>query len=180
MRLILISFILLLSIPTYGQNVVNNDSLLHYFRLILNDYRITNGLPTLVVDEKIKPFTDNWAKYMSSNEVVHHGTDDNSFPNRVRNFFSKDIYCVENCCTITTPSTLSDVYANCPIVELVPIIRKTYSGTAKQFDYAYFTFILWKSSPDHNRALLDPNIKKFYLSSSPSKDLTYMEFVGTN
>jgi uncharacterized protein YkwD len=179
MRLILILFILL-SAPTYGQNSVNGDSLLHYFHLILNDYRITNGLHPLKVDKKIKPFSDNWAKYMSSNGVVHHGTDDNSFPNRVKNFFSEDVYCVENCCTITTPTALSDAHINCPIVELVPIIRKTYDGTASQFDYAYFTFILWKTSPDHNRALLDPNIKKFYLSSSPSKDVTYMEFVGTN
>jgi uncharacterized protein YkwD len=165
---------------SYGQNVVNNDSVLYYFNFMLNEYRMINGLKPLVIDTKIKPFSESWANHMSSNNMVYHGNDDNSFPNRVKSYFPATIYCVENCCSITTPKTKEDGYVSCSIKELIPLIRKTYDGTANQFDYAYFAFILWKSSPTHNDALLDPNIKKFYLSSSPSKDLTYMEFVGTN
>jgi|688.fasta_scaffold303788_3 uncharacterized protein YkwD len=181
MRLFIVSlFFLLPPNFTYGQNVVNNDSVLYHFNFILNDYRMMNGLNPMVIDLKIKPFTESWANHMSSVNMVYHGEDTNSFPNRAKNYFPRTIYCVETCCSVTTPKKLDDGYITCPIKELIPIIRKTYDGTATQFDYAYFAFILWKSSPTHNAALLDPNIKKFYLSSSPSKDLTYMEFVGTN
>lgn len=180
MRLFLILSILILSNSLHAQNRVNNDSVLYYFQIILNDYRMTNGIHPLIIDKEIKPFTDDWANYMSKNNVVHHGTDTNSFPNRVKRYFPKEIYCVENCCTIITPIKLDDGYINCPIRELIPLIRKSYDGTATQFDYAYFAFVLWKTSPNHNSALLDQNIVKFYLSSSPSGDLTYMEFVGTN
>jgi hypothetical protein len=117
---------------------------------------------------------------MSSVNNVYHGIDSTGFSFRAQKYFGRDTYCVETCCTITTPKVLSDGYITCPIRELIPLIRKSYDGTATQEDFAYFTFILWKTSPDHNEALLDPNIKKFYLSSSPSKDVTYMEFVGTN
>lgn len=181
MRLFLITFVtIILTNSVYGQNRVNNDSVLYFFQLLVNDYRTINGLKPLSIDKKIKPFTDNWAKHMSKVNMVYHGVDTNSFSHRAKNFFPKDIYCVENCCTITTPLKPTDAFINCPIKELIPLLEKTYNGTATQFDYAHFAFILWKNSPDHNEALLDPNIVKFYLSSSPSKDLTYIEFVGTN
>lgn len=165
---------------SYGQTIVNNDSVLYYFKIILNDYREMNGLKPLKIDENIKPFTENWANHMSMVNQVYHGVDSNSFSMRAKNYFPKNIYCVETCCTVTTPRVLSDGVITCPITELIPLIRKSYDGVATQEDYAYFAFILWKWSPSHNEALLDPNIKKFYLSSSPSKDVTYMEFVGTN
>lgn len=181
MRLsVVLFFLVVVSNVSYGQNQVNNDSVLCYFKTILNDYRVSHGLKPLKIDETIKPFTDNWANHMSSVNQVYHGVDSNNFSVRAKNYFPKDIYCVETCCTITTPRVLSDGYITCPIRELIPLIRKSYDGVATQEDYAYFAFILWKSSPSHNEALLDPNIKKFYLSSSPSKDVTYMEFVGTN
>ena len=181
MKLILIFFVFLTtSNLSYGQIQVENDSLLYYFKIILNDYRESCGLKPLKIDKKIKPFTDNWANHMSSVNQVYHGVDSNNFSVRAKNYFPKDIYCVETCCTVTTPRVLSDGYITCPIRELIPLIRKSYDGVATQKDYAYFAFILWKSSPSHNEALLDPDIKKFYLSSSPSKDVTYVEFVGTN
>lgn len=181
MKLTAILFIFVItSNLSYGQTPINNDSVLYHFKVILNDYRLSFGLKELKIDKKIEPFTKQWSNHMSSINMVYHGTDTNSFSVRAINYFSKDIYCVEICCTVTTPRVLSDGYITCPIQELIPLIRKSYDGVATQKDYAYFAFILWKSSPEHNEALLDPHIKKFYLSSSPSKDVTYMEFVGTN
>jgi hypothetical protein len=181
MKLKIVLFVfMVISITSYGQTVVNNDSVLYYFKTILNEYRMVNGLKPLTIDKKIKPFTESWALHMSSVNQVYHGIDSVGFSFRAQKYFGKDTYCVETCCTVTTPKVLSDGYITCPIRELIPLIRKSYDGTATQEDFAYFTFILWKTSPDHNEALLDPNIKKFYLSSSPSKDVTYMEFVGTN
>jgi uncharacterized protein YkwD len=181
MKLKIVLFVFMaVSITSYGQTVVNNDSVLYYFKVMLNEYRMVNGLKPLTIEKKIKPFTESWATHMSSVNQVYHGIDSNGFSVRAKKYFGKDTYCVETCCTITTPKVLSDGYITCPIKELIPLIRKSYDGTATQEDFAYFTFILWKTSPDHNEALLDPNIKKFYLSSSPSKDVTYMEFVGTN
>lgn len=181
MRLVLIFFIsAVTSNFLHGQTPIKNDSLIYHFKIILNDYRTSYGLKELKIDKKIKPFTEHWVKHMSSVNQVYHGVDSNDFSVRAKTFFSEDIYCVETCCTVPTPRFLSDGYITCPIKELIPLIRKSYDGVATQKDYAYFAFILWKTSPSHNEALLDSNIKKFYLSSYPSKDVTYIEFVGTN
>ena len=64
--------------------------------------------------------------------------------------------------------------------ELLPYIDKMMRGKQTQMDYAIYALIIWKNSPEHNSAMLDPEIKTFYVSTSTNNGRTYFSFIGVD
>jgi uncharacterized protein YkwD len=52
------------------------------------------------------------------------------------------------------------------------------NGTATNRDFAMYVFILWKNSEGHNKLLINPNVKRFYLSFDKNKTFYYFEYVS--
>lgn len=175
--------ILLLLTPTVGltQPKVNQDSLLVYFTKIINNYRVKNGLGTLSVDPQIKPLTDYQSKKMGETGIVGHGTGSESFSNRVARCGCLPDYeiILENCTELMTPDKPfpADV-SSYPNVE--PYIEKSYAGELTQYEYAYYAFLMWKNSAPHNKGMLNPDTKHFYLSSYRKNGRTYLCYIATS
>ena len=176
----LIVFLLLTPSLGFSQTVVNNDSLLHCFKYILNNYRVSYGLPPLEVDGVMKVFTDNWSKQMSLTGVVGHGSGDNSFQRRIEtcSCLPPATFCLENCTEIFTPDTKISDNISCPIKNIEPYIKKSYSGKITQYELAYFAFLNFKNSPPHNAGMLNKDTKYFYISGSRNNGVTYIAYIG--
>lgn len=177
-------FILLLT-PSIGfsQTILNNDSLLYNFTYILNNYRVSQGLQPLEVDLLMKDFTDNWSKQMASTGLVGHGSGNNSFEQRVKNYskFPVGKAVGENCCNIHTPdfNTNDLVVCDTKDKEIEPYVKKSYSGNITQYELAYFTFLNFKLSPLHNAYMLKKDVKYYYISGHRGKGgWTYISYVA--
>ena len=175
----LILWLILFPYIGFSQTDVNQDSLLFHFTKIINEYRIKNGLNELVVDPKIKESTDYWSKRMGESGVVGHGTGDNSFQNRINRskYLSSRELVLENCTELMTPDKpmKTDVKT---YRELKPYIDGSYLKVLNQYECAMYGFLMWKNSPPHNKGMLDPTTKYFYLSSYKKNGRTYLCYIA--
>lgn len=175
----LLLFLLLLPPLCFSQTDVNQDSLLFHFTTIINEYREKYGLNKLVVDPKIKEATDYWSKKMGESGVVGHGTGDNSFQNRInrsQHLTSRELV-LENCTELMTPDKpmKTDVKT---YPEVKPYIDDSYLKILTQYQYAMYGFLMWKNSPPHNKGMLEPTTKYFYLSSYKKNGRTYLCYIA--
>ncbi len=174
--------LILLLTPVFGfsQTVVNNDSLLHCFKYILNNYRVSQGVAPIEVDGTLKGFTDNWSKQMSLTGVVGHGSGDNAFQKRIIdcNCFPPATFCLENCTEIYTPDINTNKPISCPVKNIEPYVKKAFSGKITQYELAYFAFLNFKNSPPHNAGMLSKETKYFYISGTRNKGVTYISYVA--
>lgn len=174
--------LLLVFIPSVGfsQTFVNNDSLVYYFKYILNNYRVSHGLQPVEIDGTLKGFTDNWSKQMSITGIVGHGSGNNAFQQRISDCkcFQPETYCGENCTEIYTPSVSVNSDVSCTIKNIEPYIKKSFSGKITQYELAYFVFLNFKNSPPHNAFLLDKNVKYFFISGTRGNEKTYVSYIA--
>ncbi len=175
--------LILFSIPTlvFSQSLVNQDSLLFHFTHIINDYRVKNGLKELEVDPKMKVLTDYWSKRMGEMGKVGHGEGKESFQSRISREKSipPSFIMLENCTELMTPDKpIKTSVKTYP--ELKPYIDGSYQGILNQYDYAMYGFLMWKNSPPHNKGMLDPDTKYFYLSSYRKNGRTYLCYISRN
>lgn len=173
--------LLLVLVPTlgFGQTKVNQDSLIYYFTKIINDYRANNGLNSVTVDSKIRVLTDYWSKRMGEMGLVGHGTGNESFQSRISREKSipPSFIMLENCTELMTPDVPRYVTVQ-SYPDLVWYIQKSYACELTQYQYAYYGFLMWKNSPPHNRSMLDPDTKYFYLSSYRKNGSTYLCYIA--
>ncbi len=174
-------FSLLFLIPSFvfSQTLVNQDSLLFHFTKIINDYRVNNGLEKLEVDTRIKVLTDEWSKRMGETGKVGHGEGKESFQSRISREKSipPSFIMLENCTELMTPDKpIKTSVKTYP--ELKPYIDGSYQGILNQYDYAVYGFLMWKNSPPHNKSMLDPDTKYFYLSSYRKNGRTYLCYIS--
>jgi len=133
----------------------NNDTpIIVHFEQILNEYRYSNGLNPVVIDESIKELTD----YRSKNLVRDYS----------HNGFSENI----------NPQKLSFRFAgeNIGISRNLPNNQNPYHST--NYNIAMFCFLQWKNSMVHNELLLNDKIKRFYLSYNEDKTFSYFCFIA--
>lgn len=175
----LILWLILFPSIVFSQTDVNQDSILFHFTKIINEYRIKNGLNELVVDPDIKVLTDYWSKKMGEAGVVSHGIGGDNFQNRINrsNHLTSRELVLENCTELMTPDKLikTDVKT---YPELKPYIDGSYLKILTQYEYAVYGFLMWKNSPPHNKGMLEPTTKYFYLSSYKKNGRTYLCYIS--
>jgi len=171
----------------HSQVIVNQDSLRYYFKMIINDYRISNGLKELQISPDIISHSDYWSKRMTEMEKCGHGEGDEVFSERVLNnvFLREKSYKVENCAAmVSLPNKIENVAINVPFFvsnpEIESYTRRAYRHDLNQYEIAYYAFIMWKNSHSHNIAMLEPIIRYFNISSHTNKKQTYFCFIATN
>jgi uncharacterized protein YkwD len=180
----LVLSLLLVPVNLLSQVPVNGDSLVVYFGKLINEYRLDNKLVPIKIDVNLKGFTESWSLYQSKVGSVSHGDGDNSFQKRVELYpnIPSNKRCLENCAMAYTPVTPISKNTNIQSsqTELLPYIDKMMRGKQTQMDYAIYALIIWKNSPEHNSAMLDPEIKTYYVSASTNNGRTYFSFIGVD
>jgi len=160
--------ILLFSFLLFGFKNPNNDTpIIIHFEQILNDYRHSNGLNPIVIDESIKEFTDERSRTLI-HDYSHNGFKKNIYSQKFSfKFAGENIALVRNIPENGKP------YHSSNIVEIGNIMNKMAVGTATNYDVALYCFLKWKHSKSHNELLLNHKIKRFYLSYDKSRTLYY-------
>lgn len=180
MKLLILLF--LTPFTLLSQNRVNGDSLVIYFDVLINKYRIDNGLNPIKVNYDLKNFTDEWSSHLSEVNRVYHGDGDLSFTNRVNNypFIPSFTKCMENCTQAFLPSspTPEDEEIISDQTQLLPYIEKIMKWNYTQKDFATYIMVAWKNSPSHNRSLLDPDINYYFVSSSDNGECAYFSWIA--
>lgn len=165
----------------------NDKPIIIHFQNILNEYRKTNGLCEIVIDESIMEFTDIRSRELI-NDYNHNGKVFDKrlnyrvayenivafgIPTRTDNLnyqhFKKIIN--EKGDTITIESK-----------KLNEIKNDMARGNVSNFNVAEYCIEKWKFSKEHNNVLLNPEIKRFYLSYyyyyDKSRTSYYFCFIG--
>lgn len=161
--------IILCSILLFGFNYPNNDDtpIIAHFEKILNEYRYSNGLGKVVIDESIKEFADKRSKSLVQ-DFSHNGFKKNIYSQKFSfKFAGENIALVRNIPANGKPYYSSDIQ------EIGNIMNKMAIGTATNYDVALYCFLKWKHSKSHNELLLNHKIKRFYLSYDKSRTLYY-------
>jgi uncharacterized protein YkwD len=166
--------ILLLSFLLFGFKNPNNDStpIIINFEQILNEYRCSNGLNKVVIDESIKEFADHRSKSLVT-DYSHNG-----FKEKLHFYILYPKYGGENIAQVLNLPADKKPYYSSNIKEVGDIMNKMAMGTSTNYDVAMYCFLLWKNSKSHNDLLLNPKIKRFYLSYEKSKTFYYFCFIG--
>lgn len=164
----------------FSQTSVNQDSLIYYFKDIINSYRKSRGLQLIEIDTSMKVLSDNWSKNMSLRNQVDHGQGENHFQKRIIdcNCLPLGIQVFENCTELLTPKTPTDLIVTFSNGQISSLMNKSLRGTISQKEYALYGFLLWKSSPPHNQTMLNPDMRYFYLSSAFGFEKTFISFIG--
>lgn len=174
--------LLLLLVPgtVSSQTNVNNDSLLFYFKTIVNQYRKANGAGPLSVDTVLMVHTGYWAKKMAQQDKIWHGEGIDAFQQRIVNCncFPPGIVCAENCTELFTPDSPIETEVNVNIPSLKYYMEKSFSGDITQYQLAMYAFLLWKSSPGHNATMLNPQMKYFHIYGAKKNGKTYLCYVS--
>jgi uncharacterized protein YkwD len=141
------------------KNPNNNDTpIIMHFEQILNEYRHSNGLSKVVIDESIKEFADSRSKSLVT-DYSHNGFNEN-----IHSYISDFTYVVGG--------WISDVK------EIDEILNKMTLRTSTDYDVAKYCFLSWKHSESHNELLLDKKIKRFYLSYQKTESHYYFSFIA--
>jgi uncharacterized protein YkwD len=175
----LVLLLLLVPMTVSSQTNVNNDSLLFYFKKIVNQYRFSNGVKPLSVDTILMVHTGYWAKKMAKDDKIWHGSGQDAFQQRIMdcNCFPAGIVCAENCTELYTPDAPLETEVNCNIPGLNYYMKKSFSGDITQYELAMYAFLLWKSSPGHNATMLNPEMKFFHIYGEKKNGKTYLCYV---
>jgi uncharacterized protein YkwD len=165
--------ILLFSVLLFGFKNPNNDApIIIHFEQILNEYRYSNGLNRIVIDESIKEFADERSRNIVQ-DYSHNGFKEKL---HLYNLYPKSGG--ENIAQVLNLPAKKTPYYSSNIKEVGDIMNKMSMGTSTNYDVAMYCFLLWKNSKSHNDLLLNPKIKRFYLSYEKSKTFYYFCFIG--
>lgn len=159
----------LCSFLLFGFNTPNNNdtSIIVHFEQILNEYRYSNGLSKVVIDELIKEFADERSKSLLE-DYSHNGFRENIYSQKFSfKFVGENLAMVRN-----LPNNQKPYYSS-NIKEIGDIMNKMAMGTSTNYDIAMFCFLKWKNSTPHNQLLLNSKIKRFYLSYDKDKTFYY-------
>lgn len=168
-----IIFFLCLFLLVSFKNPNNNDApIIVHFEQILNEYRYSNGLNRIVIDESIKEFTD-----LRSKNLIHDYSH-NGFKENIKSFNLNGKSGGENIAIVRNVSNNNKPYWSSNIKEIGDILNKMAMGTSTNYDVALYCFLKWKNSPSHNDLLLNPKIKRFHLSYEKSETFYYFCFIG--
>jgi uncharacterized protein YkwD len=155
------------------KNPNNNDTpIIMHFEQILNEYRHSNGLSKVVIDESIKEFADSRSKSLVT-DYSHNGFNEN-----IHSYISDFTYGGENIVKIYIPK--KDVVGGwiSDVKEIDEILNKMTLRTSTDYDVAKYCFLSWKHSESHNELLLDKKIKRFYLSYQKTESHYYFSFIA--
>lgn len=169
--------ILLLFIPLLlgFNNPINDDQqIISHFEEILNEYRTSNGLNKVVVDESMKKFTDIRSKNIVQ-DYSHNG-----FKENIRSYIPNFTIGGENIAILSNIPNNQKPYYSSNIKEIGDILNKMAMGTSTNYDVAFYCFLIWKNSKPHNEFLLNEKIKRFYLSYEKSERHYYFCFIGVD
>ena len=185
--------LILLSLPIvfgFSTSEYNEKSIILHFEEIINEYRTTNGLHRILLDESIKNFSDERCKDIIL-DYSHKG-----FVEKVFNRGLKYNEAYENIVKFKIPS-----FSNSPnyqhfkeiinengdtiIIEskkLNEVKNDMARGNVSNYKVAEYCIEKWKFSKEHNNTLLNPEIKRFYLSYyyDESRTSYYFCFVALN
>lgn len=165
--------ILLFSLLLFGFKNPNNDTpIIIHFEQILNEYRRSNGLSKVVIDESIKEFADSRSKSLVT-DYSHNGFNEN-----IHSYISDFTYGGENIVKIYIPK--KDIVGGwiSDVKEIDEILNKMTLRTSTDYDVAKYCFLSWKHSESHNELLLDKKIKRFYLSYQKTESHYYFSFIA--
>jgi uncharacterized protein YkwD len=155
------------------KNPNNNDTpIIMHFEQILNEYRHSNGLSKVVIDESIKEFADSRSKSLVT-DYSHNGFNEN-----IHSYISDFTYGGENIVKIYIPK--KDIVGGwiSDVKEIDEILNKMTLRTSTDYDVAKYCFLSWKHSESHNELLLDKKIKRFYLSYQKTESHYYFSFIA--
>ena len=169
-------YLLLVSPIIFGFNEpeYNNNSVIYYFERIVNQYRVENGLHVLKVDSTIKYFTEQRCKELSQIEYSHSGF------YKIKQEPLKFTIAGENIAIVRNILPNNKPYYSSNIKEIGDIMNKMAMGQSTDYDIAMYCFLKWKHSPSHNKLLLSPETKRFYLSYDKSRTSYYFDYVALN
>ena len=148
------------------------------FAKILNVYRQSHNLTPVYVDTSLKSFADSHSVYMANLEKVTHGENEYEFLKRWKRFTKSKYFAGENCTELLIPTKSNAVNIETSIDEINPVITRILRNGPTVEDVCLYTFLMWKYSPSHNKFLLEPKIKHFYLSITKKNSWYYCEFVS--
>lgn len=150
------------------KNPNNNDTpIIIHFEQILNEYRYSNGLSKVVIDESIKEFADERSRTLVQ-DYSHNGFSKNiNHQKFLFKFVGENLAMVRN-----LPNNQKPYYSS-NIKEIGDIMNKMAMGMSTNHDIAMFCFLKWKNSTSHNQLLLNSKIKRFYLSYDKDKTFYY-------
>ena len=148
------------------------------FAKILNIYRREHNLNPVYIDTTLKPFAESHSQYMANLEKVTHGENDYEFLKRWKKFTKSKYFAGENCTELLIPTKSNTVNIETSIDEINPVITRILRNGPTVEDVCMYTFLMWKYSPSHNKFLLEPKIKHFYLSITKKNSWYYCEFVS--
>jgi len=168
-------FLLITPFVCFSQIQINQDSLNFYFSKILNQERVTQNLSPVKVDVSLSSFTTEWTNFMSIHNYLGHGTGATSFTERLRKYRYTEGEWVENCSRIPL-SNLSYMKQS----NTKPFIQQYNNGDISQYGLALIVYYIWKNSPPHYQGMMNPNTKKFYVSTSKSSVGFYFSYLGTD
>ncbi len=185
-------FLILLSLPIifgFTTSEYKDKSIILHFEKLINEYRTNNGLDRISLDESIKDFSDERCNDITI-DYSHKG-----FVEKVFNRGLKFNEAYENIVIFKIPTlTNKPNYQHfkeiinekgdtikIELKELNYVKNEMASGVVSNYNIAKYCFLKWKYSKDHNDLLLNPNIKRFYLSHCYSESKTlYFCFVALN
>lgn len=189
MKKVLLVVLTLWSTFSFGQTRFNHDSVNYYFMNMVNQYRNSNGLPSLTLNLGLKNFADNHVKYLAVNHnksIVHSiqplaNGDMTYFRKILDQMFGSNSYFVENVASsVIYEKTEHTEIGDYPYPDLKEVYQKMLDEGPSNKILAKCAFLLWKNSPKHNGVLLHNQIKRFYMSYSNHHDLYFFEFVALN
>jgi hypothetical protein len=115
---------------------------------------------------------------MANLEKVTHGENEYEFLKRWKKFTKSKYFAGENCTELLIPTKSNTVNIETSIDEINPVITRILRNGPTVEDVCMYTFLMWKYSPSHNKFLLEPKIKHFYLSITKKNSWYYCEFVS--
>jgi|LakMenEpi03Aug12_release.lakeMendotaPanAssembly.Ray.scaffolds.fasta_scaffold212669_2 uncharacterized protein YkwD len=173
MKRILVFIFILCGFSSLAQDNYNVE-----FAKILNSYRQNNNLNPVYVDSSLKSFADSHSAYMANIDEVTHGENEYDFLKRWKKFPKSKYFGGENCTKLLILPKSNTRNVKTSIDEITTVISRISKNGPTVEDVSLYTFLMWKYSPSHNKFLLDPKIKYFYLSITKKNLWYYCEFVS--
>ena len=149
----------------FSSTKYNEKPIILHFEDILNEYRTTNGLGKISIDESIKSLTDQRSKEIY--EIFEHG-----------DLVIKKGRGYENIVKFKIPTQtdnpnyqhfkeIINEKGDTIVIEskkLNEVKNDMARGNVSNYKVAEYCIEKWKFSKEHNNTLLNPEIKRFYLS----------------
>lgn len=173
-------FLILLFLPIifgFTTSEYNDKSIILHFQNIVNQYRTSKNLDEILIDESIKPLTDERSRDIIVN---YNHLEDERFKEKVKSLPLKFTFAGENIAKVRNIPPNKKPYYSSNIDEVSNIMNKMSMGEYTNYDIAMYCFLLWKNSNSHNDLLLDNKIKRFHLSYEKSETFYYFCFVALN